>query len=480
MRSGGFPSSKRMQGVLEADASAQLVTEINQLLSFDALYTWQTMEEEGLVVDWQHVRSMVDRVGSSFEMAFLTVVKTGNPARFAQCCGDAATGMVVEVSSPSGADLVTRLHAKAWEGHLITNLRWAYSGADDELHTPQAAMEIYFERLVQSRAEKIGLIGDIHGELGHLLTVLRMFPNRGIDTILQLGDFGMVWPQGGWVRDLSKLDRTLARLDQTLYWLDGNHEDHRELTDWPVSPDGIRWIRDAICHLPRGFRTFLASGKTLAVLGGANSIDFAIRPDGIGCWAEESITEADLQRLGHETADIPLGHDAPLSVPSLDAQLDPSPWLENEIAYAAAGSAIFHRGSLQVKPALCVSGHYRCHVDETCKFQSSCEKFVTRIVVLDMNDSATKVRQEVLDVDTLELEFLTRKETAAKPRAPGETVRWQMSDHRSGPARAARQEEVIWICEENHIWVARIGELSSGPSCPSCARGHPQRGDPAD
>jgi len=158
------------------------------------------------------------------------------------------------------------------------------------------------------RAQRIGLIGDIHGDLGHLLIELRMFRNRGIDTIVQLGDFGMVWPQAGWVRDLSKLDRTLARLDQTLYWLDGNHEDHRRLAQWSVSPDGIRWIRDSIGHLPRGFRTVLASGKTLAVLGGANSIDFGVRTEGISFWPEESITDVDLEQLGHEPADVLLGH----------------------------------------------------------------------------------------------------------------------------------------------------------------------------
>lgn len=265
------------------------------------------------------------------------------------------------------------------------------------------------------RAQRIGLIGDIHGDLGHLLIELRMFRNRGIDTIVQLGDFGMVWPQAGWVRDLSKLDRTLARLDQTLYWLDGNHEDHRRLAQWSVSPDGIRWIRDSIGHLPRGFRTVLASGKTLAVLGGANSIDFGVRTEGISFWPEESITDVDLEQLGHEPADVLLGHDAPLSVPSLDAQLDPSHWFEAGIAYADAGRAMFHRGFLQVKPALCVSGHYHCLVDETRTFDSSDGQFISRIVVLDTNGSATKISQAILDVDSLALEFLTRNGTVVKP-----------------------------------------------------------------
>lgn len=151
VRAGGFPSSGHFHGVLDAGASAQLVTEIDRLLSFDTEYTWYTMSQEGPVIDWHQVRSMVDQVGSSFEKTFLTIVKTGEPVRFAQCCGDPATGMVVEVSSPSETDLVTRLHAKAWEGHLITNLRWAYFAADDELHTPEATIEIFYEWLVHGR-----------------------------------------------------------------------------------------------------------------------------------------------------------------------------------------------------------------------------------------------------------------------------------------------------------------------------------------
>ena len=152
MRSGELTSSRRLQNVLEADASAQLVTEIDQLLSFDAPFAWYTMSEDGPVIDWQHVRSIVDQVGSSYEKTFVTIWKFGQPERFAQCCGNPTSGLVVEVSSPFGSsDLVTRLHAKAWEGHLVTNLRWAYFAAEDELHTPEATIEIFFDWLNHGR-----------------------------------------------------------------------------------------------------------------------------------------------------------------------------------------------------------------------------------------------------------------------------------------------------------------------------------------
>lgn len=273
------------------------------------------------------------------------------------------------------------------------------------------------------RAERIGLIGDIHGDLGHLLTVLRMFRNRNIDTIVQLGDLGLVRPPRVWDWELSKLCRALAHFDQTLYWLDGNHEDHLRLAKRSVGSDGIRWIRNSIGHLPRGFRATLSSGKALAVLGGANSIDVNYRTQEIDWWPEESITDADLERLGTQPTDIFLGHDAPLQVMSLDAQLNPMGWTQDEVNYANAGREFFHRAFLQVKPVICVSAHYHRHVDEVHRFRTSDGSFTSRIVVLDTGGSATKIGQAILDVDSLDLEFLTRNGNVLDLKDTGRQIR---------------------------------------------------------
>ena len=79
------------------------------------------------------------------------IARTGCPRRFVQCCGNGITGLIVEANSHSGSDLITRLHAKSSESRLITNPRWPYLGADDELHSPEAALEIFFEWLVHDR-----------------------------------------------------------------------------------------------------------------------------------------------------------------------------------------------------------------------------------------------------------------------------------------------------------------------------------------
>jgi hypothetical protein len=82
---------------------------------------------------------------------------------------------------------------------------------------------------------------------------------------------------------LPRMSKRLHAKGQTLYFVDGNHEDFTALYKFPISADGLRWVRPNIVHLPRGYRTTLVSGRTLAALGGANSVDFALRYVGDNC-----------------------------------------------------------------------------------------------------------------------------------------------------------------------------------------------------
>lgn len=120
---------------------------------------------------------------------------------------------------------------------------------------------------------RVGFLGDLHGDLDHLLRVAQTMWAHGISTLVVLGDFGFIWPRGNWVNTIDKISRRLRKLGQVLYFVDGNHEDFARLHSFPVDADGLRRIRSNIIHLPRGYRTALVSGKKMAVLGGANSID---------------------------------------------------------------------------------------------------------------------------------------------------------------------------------------------------------------
>lgn len=267
-----------------------------------------------------------------------------------------------------------------------------------------------------STAARIGVLGDLHGDMEHVLAVSARMHERGVRTLLVLGDFGFIWPRRNWGIDLSKLSRRLAARQQNLYFIDGNHEDFTRLYRHPVSADGLRWLRSNIAHIPRGYRTVLSSGKTLAALGGAASVDVGNRVAGHSWWPEETITDHDLEVLGHQHACVLVGHDAPIGVPTLDAHLAATDhwWPESGLAYSAMGRRTFHRGFMQVWPALYLGGHYHLHVDETVEFDDGAGTFTSRVVILNMNGFAT-ISQAVLDVDTLHLDFFSLRDELSPP-----------------------------------------------------------------
>lgn len=272
---------------------------------------------------------------------------------------------------------------------------------------------------------RIGLLGDTHGDMSHVLAVSETMWKRGVSVLLVLGDFGFVWPRRNYGIDLSKLSRRLAARRQVLYFVDGNHEDFTRLYRHPIGDDGLRWLRPNVAHIPRGYRTPLSSGRTLAALGGANSVDAGNRLAGSSWWPEESITEDDLAALGGEHADVMVGHDAPLDVPALDRRLAATDhwWSEGGKSYSAAGRQMFHRGFLQVRPQLYLGGHYHYHVDETVEYENDGRAFSCRVVVLDMNEGHSW-SQAILDVTTLDLQYFDRDDAIVAELTGNETGRW--------------------------------------------------------
>jgi hypothetical protein len=268
--------------------------------------------------------------------------------------------------------------------------------------------------LTISTANLIGVLGDTHGDMEHLLTVSETMWRRGVSVLLVLGDFGFLWPGRNWNIDLDKLSRRLAARDQILYFVDGNHELFPALYSFPVSEDGLRRLRRNIIHIPRGYRTTLHSGRTLAALGGANSVDAGSRLVGSSWWPGESITDEDLAAVGSDSADVMVGHDAPLDVPILDRYLAETDrwWPESGVAYSAAGRRVFHRGFLQVRPQLYLGGHYHLHVDEVVDYHAGDDPFTCRVVILDMNEGRGW-SQAILDVTTLDLRYFARDDATS-------------------------------------------------------------------
>lgn len=256
-----------------------------------------------------------------------------------------------------------------------------------------------------SAEKRIGFLGDAHGDLGFVLDVSRRMRELGVFLLVVLGDFGFIWPKANWERDLDKLGRRFAERRQVLMFVDGNHENFDNLAEFAIREDGLRWVRPNIAHIPRGYRAKLRSGRTLAALGGANSIDFEHRREGSNFWKAESITDADLQRLGCSPADVLIGHDAPVPLPSLDAHLVSTEefWSRDGLTYSRAGREQLTRAFVQVRPALYLGGHMHRYVDETVSYGGAVNGFQTRVILLDRNRSPIEQCAAILNVDSLDV-----------------------------------------------------------------------------
>jgi hypothetical protein len=286
-------------------------------------------------------------------------------------------------------------------------------------------------------SRKVGLLGDVHGDVHHLLTAMRTLNARGVHTVIALGDVGIIWPHEDWNKTLNKISRRLNQLSMTLLFVDGNHDWLPKLNEFPIGPDGLRRLRRNIAHLPRGYRTSLLPwdlgwpvykvrpGKVLGVLGGANSIDHEHRTEGEDFWRDESISEADLTRLGSVSVHVLVGHDAPLDLPDLDSELadESSEWPAAAVEYAEQGRRIFHRGFMAVRPNVYVGGHYHRHVDQVVEYGDGEDSFRCRVVILDANGSKT-TSLATLDTATLQMEFFDRGDATVERLTMRDQGRW--------------------------------------------------------
>jgi hypothetical protein len=126
-------------------------------------------------------------------------------------------------------------------------------------------------------------------------------------------------------------------------------------------------------------------------------------------------------------ADVLVGHDAPRGVPPLDSWLTATNhfWPADGVTYSNAGRRVLHRGFLQVRPELYLGGHYHLHVDDTVQFDDGDQLFISRVVILDMNDRPGAGSQAILDVESLELQFFARDD-AAVPELRREAGVWHV------------------------------------------------------
>ena len=139
----------------------------------------------------------------------------------------------------------------------------------------------------------IYITGDTHGEYNEFLNRIYQYKVQKDDIVIVCGDFGFVW-------DLPYHRYNLARLASepfTIAFVDGNHEDFTQLSSYPVEEwngGKVHRINNNIIHLMRG-QCFTIEGHMFFTMGGAYSIDKAMRTEGKSWWKEELPNQAEYE-----------------------------------------------------------------------------------------------------------------------------------------------------------------------------------------
>lgn len=250
---------------------------------------------------------------------------------------------------------------------------------------------------------------------------------RGVKTILHLGDFG-IWPGPSGKTFLQSVDRACERAGvEQILLTPGNHEDWGRLTQmWslpkyrdPETGDPLPLpLSDHVAVLPRGYVFELqidtgdpaAGTRRFLSLGGAKSVDRDQRSEGKDWWPEERFTQEDIDRAVrngsrvHSQVDVLLTHESPerpYMVPAVETIIHGDAgeytWPPEPLADAAIDRGRLSTVVEAVRPRLVAHGHM--HVAGETTVQIPGAEHETRIWAIGKDGSASNVRY--LDLATL-------------------------------------------------------------------------------
>ncbi len=237
------------------------------------------------------------------------------------------------------------------------------------------------------------VVGDTHGnaEWVHDVVIPRAV-EAGASKILQVGDFGFVWPAPNYTRGLDKLNRVLDKVGIDLHFLPGNHEDYPKLElltarSRGISPEGHFPFR------PRVFYTGKVSawswnGRRCVVVGGATSIDRRFREPGKSWWPQEALTaEETTAALALRRTEVLFTHDCPSYHPfSLMPDIDSN-----------AHRQVITRIARELRPQVWFHGHYHRYA----KYEFMHDKGVCEVTSLDCDGSPFATGMAVLHLPGL-------------------------------------------------------------------------------
>lgn len=207
---------------------------------------------------------------------------------------------------------------------------------------------------------RVLVCGDWHGDSHWVDLCCETASRTGADTIVQVGDFGFWVPGDRTDYFLNRVERGAQDYGLTIYWLDGNHEDHSRRGEFNDPVD-----RPSTIYLPRGTR-WTWWGRRFMAVGGAHSVDRRIRKANIDWWDEEHLSDGEVEYASRDDGtpvDVVFAHDCPSGVDIPGIGPDSKHGSANGWPADALYEADIHRNKLrkiwgETRPRLWFHGHY--------------------------------------------------------------------------------------------------------------------------
>jgi len=114
--------------------------------------------------------------------------------------------------------------------------------------------------------------------------------------LIVLGDFGVIWDAES-QKQIEYLTKWLSQKKFKLLFVAGNHENFDLLNEYPIKEwngGKVGVISEQILWLKTG-HIFNIQDKTIAVFGGASSIDKIYRKENVSWWAEEIPSKEEME-----------------------------------------------------------------------------------------------------------------------------------------------------------------------------------------
>lgn len=168
---------------------------------------------------------------------------------------------------------------------------------------------------------RILVVGDVHGNFNWVVdVVIPRAVQVGADKIMQVGDFGFVWPRSSQERDLDGLGTALAEAGIDMHFLPGNHEDFDRLEELQAaacafSPEGHVQLRPRLYYTGKT-AVWEWEGVRFAAVGGATSFDRRFRVLRESWWPQEALTASEAaEARGFGRVGVLFSHDCPVYNP---------------------------------------------------------------------------------------------------------------------------------------------------------------------